>query len=292
MPPLHRIVLIGVGLIGGSFVLDLQKKGLVHEVAGVDPDADNLSRALERGVIHSAHTGLSPELLHRTDLVLIASPVSTLSGICARLAPLLETHTLVSDVGSTKQSALAAFAQHLPQHLPRCVAAHPIAGSDRHGALAARFGLFQDKKLILCPHAQQDPAALAHVEALWQAVGARTVHMEAAEHDTVFAAVSHLPHLLAYAYMHQVARSERRDQWLDCAGSGFRDFTRIAASSPQLWADIVLANQADLSVLLHTQQQELQRLQQLLLQQDRAGLLDFFQTAQAAREAWQQQPAD
>ena len=289
MPPLQRIVLIGVGLIGGSFVLDLQRQGLVREVVGVDVDADNLARALERGVIHQARTDVDARLLAGTDLVLLATPVSTLPALCAQLAPLLPAHTLVSDVGSTKQSALAAFKQHLPQQWPRCVAAHPIAGSDRHGALAAQFGLFKDRKLVLCPHPEQDTAALAQVEALWQAVGAQTHCMSAAEHDAVFAAVSHLPHLLAYAYMHQIATADTREQWLTFAGSGFRDFTRIAASSPALWADIALANQDDLLRLLHTQQQQLTLLQQLLQQGNKSELMRYFQEASQAREHWQEQ---
>lgn len=287
MIPLQRIVLIGVGLIGGSFVLDLKRKGLVREVAGIDLDADNLARALERGVVDSAHTALQADVLAGADLVLLATPVASLPALCRTLAPLLPEHCLVSDVGSTKQSALAAFAEHLPQHLPRCVAAHPIAGSDRHGALAAQFGLFQDKKLVLCPHDRQDAAALARVASLWQAVGAQTCCLSAEEHDAVFAAVSHLPHLLAYSYMHQVATAADSAKWLDFAGSGFRDFTRIAASSPTVWADITLANRDSLLALLSAQQQELADLQQWLRDGNRAALLDFFRVASRAREDWQ-----
>ena len=198
-PALKQITLIGVGLIGGSFVLDLKRQGLVEKVVGIDLDADNLARALERKVIDEAFEEINAQSVGGADWVLIATPVATLPHICRQLAPLLSAHTIVSDVGSTKQSALAAFAEHLGAHLPRCVAAHPIAGSDRHGALAAQFGLYQDKKLIICPHAQQDAGALETVETLWQAVGAHTYRMSAATHDAIFAAVSHMPHMLAYA---------------------------------------------------------------------------------------------
>ena len=139
-PILNQITLIGVGLIGGSFVLDLKRLGLVRHVTGIDVNESNLERALERKVIDSAAVGIQAEHIAAVDLVLIATPVSTLGNICRTIAPFLQTDTVVRDVGSTKQSSLAAFAEHLPQHLPQCVAAHQIDGSDRSGALAAQFG--------------------------------------------------------------------------------------------------------------------------------------------------------
>lgn len=145
-PALKQITLIGVGLIGGSFVLDLKRQGLVEKVVGIDLDADNLARALERKVIDEAFEEINAQSVGGADWVLIATPVATLPHICRQLAPLLSAHTIVSDVGSTKQSALAAFAEHLGAHLPRCVAAHPIAGSDRHGALAGATSIG-----VVCP---------------------------------------------------------------------------------------------------------------------------------------------
>ncbi len=219
--------------------------------------------------------------------MLIATPVATLPHICRQLAPLLSAPTIVSDVGSTKQSALAAFAEHLGAHLPRCVAAHPIAGSDRHGALAAQFGLYQDKKLIICPHAQQDAGALETVETLWQAVGARTYRMSAATHDAIFAAVSHMPHMLAYAYVHQIAEHPDGQTYLDFAASGFRDFTRIASSHPAIWTDICIANKDSLLYLLAGQQQALAYLQNLLQSNDADALYRYFEEAQHTRDDWQ-----
>ncbi|MCP2040977.1 prephenate dehydrogenase [Neisseria sp. HSC-16F19] len=284
---INTLALIGVGLIGGSLALDLKRGGHVREVVGIDIDADNLTRALERKVIDRADTRIDGDSIGGADMVLLATPVATLADICRRIAPHLAPQTLVSDVGSTKQSALAAFAQALPQHLPYCVAAHPIAGSDRHGATAAQFGLFAGKKCIVCPHPQQDPAAQATVSALWQTAGAHVHTMDAAEHDAVFAAVSHLPHLLAYAYVHQIGSADARETLLQFAGSGFRDFTRIAASHPAIWTDICLANRDSLQTLLQRQQQELAFLQQCLQQQDRQALADYFQAAKHTRDAWQ-----
>ena len=286
-PALKQITLIGVGLIGGSFVLDLKRQGLVENVVGIDLDADNLARALERKVIDEAFEEINTQSVGGADWVLIATPVATLPHICRQLAPLLSAHTIVSDVGSTKQSALAAFAEHLGAHLPRCVAAHPIAGSDRHGALAAQFGLYQDKKLIICPHAQQDAGALETVETLWQAVGAHTYRMSAATHDAIFAAVSHMPHMLAYAYVHQIAEHPDGQTYLDFAASGFRDFTRIASSHPAIWTDICMANKDSLLDLLAGQQQALAYLQNLLQSNDADALYRYFEEAQHTRDDWQ-----
>ena len=286
-PALKQITLIGVGLIGGSFVLDLKRQGLVEKVVGIALDADNLARALERKVIDEAFEEINAQSVGGADWVLIATPVATLPHICRQLAPLLSAHTIVSDVGSTKQSALAAFAEHLGAHLPRCVAAHPIAGSDRHGALAAQFGLYQDKKLIICPHAQQDAGALETVETLWQAVGARTYRMSAATHDAIFAAVSHMPHMLAYAYVHQIAEHPDGQTYLDFAASGFRDFTRIASSHPAIWTDICIANKDSLLYLLAGQQQALAYLQNLLQSNDADALYRYFEEAQHTRDDWQ-----
>ena len=286
-PALKQITLIGVGLIGGSFVLDLKRQGLVEKVVGIDLDADNLARALERKVIDEAFEEINTQSVGGADWVLIATPVATLPHICRQLAPLLSAPTIVSDVGSTKQSALAAFAEHLGAHLPRCVAAHPIAGSDRHGALAAQFGLYQDKKLIICPHAQQDAGALETVETLWQAVGARTYRMSAATHDAIYAPVSHMPHMMAYAYVHQIAEHPDGQTYLDFAASGFRDFTRIASSHPAIWTDICIANKDSLLYLLSGQQQALAYLQNLLQSNDADALYRYFEEAQHTRDDWQ-----
>ena len=285
-PILNQITLIGVGLIGGSFVLDLKRLGLVRHVTGIDVNESNLERALERKVIDSAAVGIRAEHIAAADLVLIATPVSTLGDICRTIAPFLRPDTVVSDVGSTKQSVLAAFTQHLPQHLPQCVAAHPIAGSDRSGALAAQFGLYQDKKLILCPHETQNPEAEALVGRLWQAVGAQIFRMSAQEHDAVFAAVSHLPHILAFAYVHQILDHADGATYLDFAATGFRDFTRIASSHPAIWTDICFANRDSLLKLLEGQQRQLEKIASLLRNGDSDGLYLYFAEAKQTRDDW------
>lgn len=281
-----NITLIGVGLIGGSFVLDLKHKELAGRVSGIDPDPANLERALERKVIDRAFGRICAEAVAGADLVLIATPVAALPAVCAELAPLLDGRQVVTDVGSTKQSAINAFCRSLPQHLPRCIAAHPVAGSDRSGALAAQFGLFQGRKLIICPHGGEEAGSLALVESLWQAAGAETCRMDAAAHDAVFAAVSHLPHLLAYAYVHHMAAHPDGGLYLGFAASGFRDFTRIAASHPAIWTDICMANKHSLLALLEGQQQQLAALAAMLEAGDAAALYRYFDRAKQARDDW------
>lgn len=284
---IKQITLIGVGLIGGSFVLDLKRQHCVERVIGIDVCQDNLERAIERRVIDVASTRIHDDSIAQSDLVLIATPVSTLPQICKQLAPILSAHTIVSDVGSTKQSTLNAFRHYLPQHFPLCVAAHPIAGSDRSGALAARFGLYQDKKLILCPHPEQNPEALSCMTQLWQAVGANVTLMDAEEHDQIFAAVSHLPHLLAFAYMNQILQSPHQESYLHFAGSGFKDFTRIAASHPQMWTDIALENREMLLHLLQEQQNQINQLYTLLENNNPEALYAYFDQASQVRNQWQ-----
>ena len=287
MALLRRMVVVGVGLIGGSLALDVKRLGLADCVAGVDTDVANLRQALDLGVVDEGFASLGQAISADTDWVLLAAPVGAVERICAELAPLLPAGCVVSDVGSTKQSVLAAFARYLPDAWPRCVAAHPIAGTERSGAAAAQAGLFAGKRLIICPHEGQDAAALARVEALWQAVGARVEHMDSVAHDAAFAAVSHLPQLLAYAYMRQMAHAPEAEAWLGLAGSGFRDFSRLAASEPAMWADIALANRENLLALLDGQQQQLARLRECLAQEDGAGLWEMFAEASTARREWE-----
>lgn len=284
--PLKHITLIGVGLIGGSFVLDLKRLGLAETVTGIDLNRENLERALERRVIDRAFTEISAESTGNADLVLIATPVSTLPEICRRIRPYLRPDTLISDVGSTKQTAVEAFRQNLPDHLPNCIAAHPIAGSDRHGALAAQFGLYQDKKLIITPHGAEHSDGLARLEALWQAVGAQTYRMSAAAHDAVFAAVSHMPHLLAFAFVHEIFDHPDGAAYLQFAATGFRDFTRIASSHPAIWTDISLANKNSLLDLIRRMHRQLDTLETLLQTENKTALYRYFEEAKQTRDDW------
>lgn len=286
--PLKQITLIGVGLIGGSFVLELKRLGLVKKIVGIDLSRENLNRALERNVIDEASEYIDEKSIADADLIVIATPVSALASVCDKLRPFLRKGVLVSDVGSTKQSTLATFSRCLPEHLPYCIAVHPIAGSDRSGALAAQFGLYQDKKLIITPHGQENLDALGLIEQLWQAVGAHTIQLTAKKHDEIFAAVSHMPHLLAFAFAHEIFDHPDGALYLQFAASGFRDFTRIASSHPAIWTDICMDNKRGLLDLIMGFQKQLLMLQSILEQGDKVALYRYFEEAKKTRDDWQE----
>lgn len=284
MPILNHIALIGVGLIGGSFVLDLKRQGLVRTVTGIDTDRDNLQRALERGVIDRASVAIDADSIGGADLVLIATPVATVPAILTALRPVLPEHTWISDVGSTKISVIEAFRRCLPDSIHRCIAAHPIAGSDKSGADAAQYGLFQNRKLIITPHGGEDSDGIALIENLWRAVGAEIYTMDAQKHDAVFAAVSHMPHLAAFAYVHQLFEHPDGKAYLKFAATGFEDFTRIASGHPAVWADICLANRDNLLELVRGLGRQLDTLETILLNRDRPSLYRYFEEAKATRD--------
>lgn len=286
MPILNHIALIGVGLIGGSFVLDLKRQGLVRTVTGIDTDRDNLERALERGVIDRASVAIDADSIGGADLVLIATPVATVPAILTALRPVLPEHTWISDVGSTKISVIEAFRRCLPDGIHRCIAAHPIAGSDRSGADSAQYDLFQNRKLIITPHGGEDSDGISLIENLWRAVGAEIYTMDAQKHDAVFAAVSHMPHLAAFAYVHQLFDHPDGKAYLKFAATGFQDFTRTASSHPAVWADICLANRDNLLEMIRGLGRQLDTLETILLNRDRPSLYRYFEEAKATRDSW------
>ncbi|WP_107819780.1 prephenate dehydrogenase [Neisseria bergeri] len=286
MPILNHIALIGVGLIGGSFVLDLKRQGLVRTVTGIDTDRDNLERALERGVIDRASVAIDADSIGSADLVLIATPVATVPAILTALRPVLPEHTWISDVGSTKSSVIEAFRRCLPDRLHHCIAAHPIAGSDKSGADSAQYGLFKNRKLIITPHGGEDSDGIALVENLWRAVGAEIYTMDAQKHDAVFAAVSHMPHLTAFAYVHQLFDHPDGKAYLKFAATGFQDFTRIASGHPAVWADICLANRDNLLELIRGLGRQLDTLETILLNRDRPALYCYLEEAKTTRDGW------
>ena len=286
MPILNHIALIGVGLIGGSFVLDLKRQGLVRTVTGIDTDRDNLERALERGVIDRASAVINADSIGGADLVLIATPVASVPAVLTALRPVLPEHTWISDVGSTKISVIEAFRRCLPDGIHRCIAAHPIAGSDRSGADSAQYDLFQNRKLIITPHGGEDSDGISLIENLWRAVGAEIYTMDAQKHDAVFAAVSHMPHLAAFAYVHQLFDHPDGKAYLKFAATGFQDFTRTASSHPAVWADICLANRDNLLEMIRGLGRQLDTLETILLNRDRPSLYRYFEEAKATRDSW------
>lgn len=277
------LAIIGLGLIGGSFARALRAADAVGVIHGYDPDPTQCQAACVLGVIDHA-AGSTAEAVREADIVVLAVPVLRTAEALAAVLPALKAGAVVTDVGSTKQSVLADV-QQLCGTLPGWfVAAHPIAGTEKSGAAASFADLFKGKRVVLAPHAAQDATALATVRALWQAAGARVVEMDAARHDEIFAATSHLPHLLAYSFVELLSQTEGSEEIFSNAGGGFRDFTRIASSSPQMWHDIVRANAPEVLRLLTAQINQLQKMQSLIEQQQWVDLQALFERARTARE--------
>ena len=280
-----KVVIVGVGLIGGSFALGLKAAGAVEHVVGLGRSAQALARARELGIIDEA--AASPQdALRGADLVLLAAPVAQTGAILASLLPYLEPQTIVTDAGSTKSDVVAAARAALGERVRQFVPGHPIAGRESNGPDAAIPDLYRGKKTVLAPLPENAPEAVGRVAAAWRTCGAIIHMLTPQEHDKVFAAVSHLPHLLAYALVDDIANKPHADLLFQYAASGFRDFTRIAGSSPEMWRDISLANRDALLGELDAYLAQLTHLRARLAASDGAALEATYANAQRARRAW------
>ena len=281
---LDTVVIFGVGLIGGSFALALKSAGAVKRVIGLGRSQANLARALELGVIDAASG--DPAAVAGADLVLLATPLGQMEAVLRAIALHLESGTVITDGGSTKQDVVALAYRVLKRRAAQFVPGHPIAGAEHSGVAAARADLYRGRKVVLTPLPENSERSVRRVRAAWRACGAKLYRMQPAEHDSVFAAVSHLPHLLSYALVDQVAGHPNGRQLFDYAAGGFRDFTRIASSHPEMWRDICIANRKALLAELAAYQRELAGVKQLLQKGDAAGLEKIFIRARAARDKW------
>jgi prephenate dehydrogenase len=275
-----RLAVIGVGLIGGSFALALKQAKHVSHVVGVGRNPANIKLAFERGIIDSAIPDAA-KAVRDADLVLVATPVAQADGVFSAIK---DSPALFTDAGSTKRDVIAAARRALGPAVSRFVAAHPIAGAEHSGAAAARADLFKDKRVLLTPLAENSAASVRSVEDAWKACGARVSRMSAEEHDAVLATVSHLPHVLAFALAHEVAKRDNAARLFEIAGGGFRDFTRIASSHPEMWRDICLANRDRLLDEISRFSRKLDEVKELL--DDPAGLEKLFAEAREARNRW------
>lgn len=288
-PVFNKIVIFGVGLIGGSFALALKKAGMVERIIGVGRTAAPLARARELGIIDEVSASTADALrtaLHQADLVLIAAPVAQTEAILAAIQPYLQPGTVVSDAGSTKSDVVAAARRALGEKIAQFVPGHPIAGRESNGPEAAIVDLYVGKKVVLTPLLENTPQDVARVANAWRQCGAIIHQLTPENHDLVFAAVSHLPHLLAYALVDEVARKPHADLLFQYAASGFRDFTRIAGSSPEMWRDISLANQTALLGELDAYVAQLLRLRGMLAESNGPALESVYANAQQARHNW------
>jgi prephenate dehydrogenase len=284
---LKKLVIFGVGLIGGSVALALKKAGYSLQIVGVGRTEESLKNALDLGVIDVA-THRVVDALKDADIVLIATPVAQTSSILLSIKPYLAPNTVITDAGSTKGDVLRCAEEILGPQFNQFIGGHPIAGAEKSGVTAATADLYSNKNVVLTPTTITSKQVINAVTQLWQACGAKVSEMPAETHDSICAAVSHLPHLLAFALVDEIASRPNAQQLFSFAASGFRDFTRIAGSHPEMWRDISLANKEALLAELNAYETELSSLKTMLQNEDGTGLHALFERASVARNAWAQ----
>lgn len=283
-PWMPVLAVVGVGLIGGSFASALRQAGAVGRVLGVGRQAASLAQARRLGLIDEIAT--LEQAAARADLIFLAMPVGATAAVLAELRPLLRPETLVTDAGSTKADVVAAARSALGDRIGQFVPGHPIAGAEKTGPEAADASLYRGRTTVLTPLAENTAAAKAYVTRAWESCGARVLSMEPDIHDTVLASVSHVPHFLSSVFMWQVATAQDSDLRMALAGTGFRDFTRIAAGSAEVWRDIFLSNRPAVLAELREVKDALEQAEQALEDADGDKLQDFLERAALARRFW------
>ncbi len=282
MTPFNKVTSLGVGLIGGSLAKALKANNPALEITGAGRSRETLELALRTGVIDHIAQDLS-QAVGNADLVVLASPVGTFKQIVTEIGPKMKRGAILTDVGSVKGELVGNMEALLPSGI-HFVPGHPIAGKEKHGVAEASETLFRGAKCILTPTAKTDPQALETVKAFWLAAGANVVLMDADAHDHIFAAVSHLPHAASFAMVTTAAGfSMGQENYINFSGAGFRDFTRIAASSPEMWRDICLLNGKNIIEMIEQYQVALTRIKNAIKRQDAAQLEKLFQSASELR---------
>lgn len=282
---MKKLVIFGVGLIGGSVALALKKAGIKTHIVGVGRTPSSLDEALNLAIIDASTSDIQ-SAVSDADMIMLAAPVAQTRSILKNIQPFLSKHTVITDAGSTKSDVLENAKSVLGHQFNQFVGGHPIAGAEKSGAGAAMANLFVAKNVVLTPTEETNPDAVNAVTALWCSCGANVSTMPAEQHDAIFAAVSHLPHLLAFALVDDIASRPNASQLFSFAASGFRDFTRIAGSHPEMWRDISLANKQALLNEINAFEQELAMVKTLLADSDSDGLEALFERASRARNQW------
>jgi cyclohexadieny/prephenate dehydrogenase len=291
-PVFARIAIVGAGLIGSSIARAARDYGAAGEVAILDAEPQVMARVRALGIADEA-SGDPAQALAGADLVVICTPVGVCGAVAERLAPHLAPGAILSDVGSVKGAVVAQVAPHVPRGV-QFIPAHPIAGTEFSGPDAGFASLFQNRWCILTPPEDADAGAVARLAAFWTRIGARVETMSADHHDKVLALTSHLPHLIAYNIVGTVDDfgEQTRSEVIKFSASGFRDFTRIAASDPIMWRDIFLSNQEAVLEMLGRFNEDLSALQRMIRRGDGQGLFDFFTRTRAIRRSIVEQGQD
>jgi prephenate dehydrogenase len=281
----EQLGLIGCGLMGGSFALACKRAGLVKRVVGYSKSPSTTERARQMGVIDvEAPSALLA--VSGSDLVLLAVPVEATEATLKAIRGLVTPQMLVMDVGSTKRNVVDVARRVLRDAMGSFVPAHPITGKEVAGVAHADVNLYVGQQVVLTPVEKTLTVHLKRATALWSALGSRVVTMSPDAHDAAFAAVSHLPHLIAFALVNAISQQAQGQEYLDLAGPGFRDFSRIAASDPMVWRDILLTNKAQVLAQSQHFRQALQAMETLIEQGDGAALAQHIAQASATRSAW------
>ena len=276
------VTIVGVGLIGASLGLALKQAGVVTKVLGVGRSKENVDQAQKMGAIDGVVDLV--EAAKQSDVIVLCVPVAQMRAVFEAIEPHLESKTMITDAGSTKGDVILAAKAVLGKKACQFVPAHPIAGGAQHGAGAAKADLFQGKQTIVCPIQENSPEDTALIVGFWESVGSVVKKISNVQHDAIYAAVSHLPHILSYALMASVVNSEDVDQKLSHVGAGFKDFTRIAASSPEMWRDICLGNRTAILKELDQYLLIVNHMRKLISENDGAGLEKLFNKASKARQ--------
>ena len=281
----EQLGLIGCGLMGGSFALALKRAGLVKRVVGYSKSPSTTERARQMGVIDvEAPSALLA--VSGADIVLLAVPVSATEATFKAIRHLITPNTLIMDVGSTKRDVVDAARRVLRDHVGCFVPAHPITGKEVSGVEHADASLYTGKQVILTPIERTFTAQLSKAASVWTALGCNVIQMSPQAHDAAYAAVSHLPHLIAFTLMNTISGQAQGADYLSLAGPGFRDFTRIAASDPKMWRDILVANREELLAQSKLFQQNLHALEKLIASSDGDALERLIEQASDTRANW------
>ena len=279
----NKLVIIGVGLIGGSLARALKRTDFCQSIIGYGRDAASLEKAVALNVIDGFELDLAIALKD-ADMVLVAVPLGAMDAVFSSIAPHLESNTVVTDAGSAKASVVAVAQPYLGERMSNFVPGHPIAGTENSGVEASFAELYNDRRVILTPDATTALGALQLVKRMWEEAGATVEEMSVEQHDEVLAATSHLPHLLAYNLIDTLINLDSSESIFRFSAGGFRDFTRIASSNPQMWHDIFIANRQGVLTVLDQYMADLAILRKAIDESDSQYLLEVFMRAKSARD--------
>jgi prephenate dehydrogenase len=283
---MEKLYIFGVGLIGGSIALKARELNIFDQIIGIGRVGGNsLEGLVKDGVLDSSSTNIDIDI-KEASLIIIAAPVAQTKFILKKIEPFLQPDTLITDVGSTKSNIMNEAKLALRDKFSQFIGSHPIAGSEKHGTSAAKKNLFQDKNIVLTPNNKNTLEQITKLTKFWESLGGVVTNMEANNHDQIFSTISHLPHLLAFGLVNLINNKKNKNTLLNFAASGFRDFSRIAASSPEVWRDISIQNQESIIEDLQLFQKEIVKLKNFLEKKDQKGLEEYLKLASSTRKNW------